>query len=133
MQITVNVKLETIRDLFVSAIESDDPVTTASRGGWCAGFYWRTKESEPPRGLWYNDKPGWYGSSAFQMQIDEVSDERKGTIKSHIIRGRHLRAGLAALAVHHPGAFANVLKGETDAADADSFAQCVTFGKLVYG
>lgn len=133
MFISVEVSTDTIRHLFTSAIESGDPVTTASRGGWCAGVYWRTKDHTPPKGNWYYDKPEWYGSAAFQVQVDEVSDERTGKITSHILRRRHLLVGLAKMAEECPEAFANVLKGETDASDADCFLQCVTFGKLVYG
>ncbi len=136
MYVSINIPNDTIANLMTSAIESGDPVTTASRGGWCAGvFYVRENfpEAKLPEGYWYADRPDWYTSAAFQIQVKEVTGERNGATKLHTIRGRHLRAGLTAMAKEAPEAFANVLKGDTDAADADSFLQCVVFGKLVYG
>jgi len=36
--VKIDIPNSVIADMFCSAIESGDPVTTASRGGWCAGI-----------------------------------------------------------------------------------------------
>lgn len=76
MQVTTQVSTRRIADLFVSAIESGDPVTTASKGGWCYGIYWKSKATKPPGGKtpWY-DQPALYERKDFQVEVWEVADE----------------------------------------------------------
>jgi hypothetical protein len=75
MQITLNIPADRIANLMCSAIESGDPVTTASKGGWCWGIYYRTRDTEPPKGNWHYDRPDFYDADDFQIEIIEVADE----------------------------------------------------------
>jgi hypothetical protein len=145
MEIILEIPAECIANMLCSAIESGDPVTTASRGGWCAGIFYRTKGHTPPNGHWYVDHPGFYEQKDFQMQIDEVCDEtvydpalpdsvnvEAGGLKVHIVRRADLLRGLRVMALKFSEHFASVLNDETDAATADIFLQCVVFGEEKY-
>ena len=131
--------------MMCSAIESGDPVTTASRGGWCAGIYYRTKRATAPAGNWYVDNPSMYDAADFQIEIHEVADENawvrgasdaqqiaSGALKVHIIRREHLVKGLAVMAEKFPHIFQQVIEDNTDAPCADIFLQCVCFGEEKY-
>lgn len=135
MQITLTIKPESIAVLMISAMESGDPVTTASKGGWCDGIYYHTKRSKPPEalgnGLWYT-APEFYESPDFQIEVVEVDDETTGHRTGHIITRSNLLAGLKTLAEKFPHHFADLLTGNTDAATADIFLQAVVFGEEKY-
>jgi hypothetical protein len=144
MKITIEISADRIANLMCSAIESGDPVTTAAKGGWCSGIYYRTKAHEPPKGYWYVD-PAFYESSQFQIEIHEVADENifdvhapdetnlaSGALKIHTIRRKDLMKGLAAMAEKFPRQFAQILKDDTDAPCADAFLQAVVFGEEKY-
>jgi hypothetical protein len=129
--ITTEISSRRIADLFVTAIESGDPVTTASRGGWCDGIYYRTKQTKPPKGLWY-DNPAFFDAPDFQVEIVEVDDETTGHTTGHIITRTNLLNGLKVLADKFPQVFADVVDDNVDAATADIFLQCVCFGEEKY-
>ena len=80
MKIELNIPTERIANLFTSAIESGDPVTTASKGGWCWGIYWNNHNAEPIEGdgrdPWYAVVPT-YHRKDFQVEVIEVADENK--------------------------------------------------------
>lgn len=146
MQITTEITSQRIADLFVSAIESGDPVTTASKGGWCYGIYWQSKAAKALKGLWYAEAAT-YDRPDFQLEIWEVADEnayvrgagdkaniKNGSLKVHKIGCDQIQTGLRKLAAskdygHH---FADVANDNGDAATADIFLQFVLFGEEKY-
>jgi hypothetical protein len=136
MRINLDISPDHIANLMCSAIEGGDPVTTAKRGGWCDGIYYRTKDTPetelPDKGLWYVDHPYFYESPDFQIEVIEVDDERTGHTKSHIIRRDQLVAGLRVMATKFPSFFAQILADDADAPCADIFLQCVVFGEEKY-
>src|SRR5262249_27528290 len=121
-----------IANLMCSAIESGDPVTTASKGGWCAGIFYKTKRHTPPGGCWYYDKPDWYESDDFQIEIHEVDDERTGHITRHTVRRAELVKGLEAMMRAFPDQFGQIMRDDTDAPCADALLQSICFGKEKY-
>lgn len=80
LQITLDIPTERLADLFTSALESGDPVTTASKGGWCWGIYWQSRMS-PDSALPDTGRDPWYAAVSlyerddFQIEIVEVADE----------------------------------------------------------
>lgn len=145
MQVRINIPAERIANLMCSAMESGDPVTSAARGGWCNGIYYRTKSTTPPEGNWYVDHPEFYDAADFQIEVHEVADEntfdvgapdkknlKSGALVIHIIRRKELLKGLAAMAVKFPHQFGQVLRDDTDAPCADAFLQAVVFGEEKY-
>lgn len=132
IQVALTISAERIANLMCSAIESGDPVTTARKGGWCSGIYYRTKRSTPPDGNWYYDRPDFYESKDFQIEVVEVDDEATGHETSHIIRRKELIAGLVTMAKAFPSHFAQILEDNTDAPCADVFLQSICFGKEKY-
>jgi len=136
MKITIEVPSQTIADIMTTAIESGDPVTTASRGGWCAGIYAGSAETKPPVNKtdpqypWYADPQFW--GQPFVIQVYEVDDESTGHITAHYLTEAEFAKGLALLAETIPETFGQLL-GDHDAADVDTFLQFVVFGKFVYG
>jgi hypothetical protein len=151
MQITVTTEIPSrrIADLFVTAIESGDPVTCAARGGWCYGVYWQSKGVDPRISdtVWYDD-PATYERDDFQLEIWEVADENayvrgagdkanieNGALKVHKIGKEQIAAGLTKLAAskdygHH---YADIINENDDASTADTFLQFVVLGEVVYG
>ena len=145
MKISLNIPAVRIANLMCSAVESGDPVTTASKGGWCNGIYYKTKSAEPPRGNWYIDKPAFYESKNFQIEVHEVADEQcwirggtdeqnlaVGALKIHTIRRKELLRGLAIMAEKFPVQFSQIIEDNTDAPCADAFLQAVVFGDEKY-
>lgn len=143
MKITLEIPSDRIANLMISAIESGDPVTTASRGGWCWGIYCGTIDADPPAGIWYAESAFW--EKNFQIQIVEVEDEniydrgldmagniKSGCLKVHTIRRTHFKAGLEAMAAKFPHAFAQIMTDDTDAPCADAFLQSIVFGEEKY-
>jgi hypothetical protein len=141
MQVTVKYTItpEQISNLMISAIESGDPVTTASKGGWCWGIYWRDRNANPPeRGLWYADTTFWGNKP--RIQIVEVSDEDKydrerdmeGNIASGALKVHTVAAGLATMASKYPSQFKEILNDNADAPCADLMLQCILFGEEKY-
>lgn len=139
--ITLKVPAERIANMMISAIESGDPVTTASKGGWCWGIYYKTMCTEPPAvGPWYADPAFW--ESNFQIQILEVADEnaydRRGTVADninsgalalHTVKRAAFVHGLTIMAQKFPDLFGEILNDNSDAPCADIFLQCVLFGE----
>jgi hypothetical protein len=141
MQVTVEVKSETLANLFVSAIESGDPVTTARKGGWCNGINttdklaneFRVRElGKSARFPWYAN-PKFFDHPGLSIEIIEVDDESTGHETKHTLKKLDIVRGLQAMAKECPSQFGMVLEGETDAPCADCFLQCVVFGELKYG
>jgi hypothetical protein len=143
MKIELEISPETITNMMISAIESGDPVTTASKGGWCMGIFWETRAASPPKGIWYADTAFWDGD--FKVEILEVADEdaydrdededaniASGALKLHTVRKAQFRSGLAVMAEKFPHQFGQVISGDTDAPCADAFLQSVLFGDEKY-
>ena len=118
-----------IANLFTSAIEGGDPVTTASKGGWCGGIFWKSQKAEPPAGVWYAKDVTFAGN--FKLEIVEI-DEATGRKRSHFITRRHVREGMSAMASVFPHQFCQIINDEIDAPCADAFLQAVLFGKEKY-
>lgn len=132
LQVKLEIPASAIANLMISAIESGDPVTNASKGGWCDGIYYRTKKAKPPKGeLWYA-KAAFYETKDFQIEVVEVDDEETGHTTGHIITRANLLAGLKTMATKFPDRFAQIIEDNTDAPCADVFLQCVVFGEEKY-
>jgi len=121
--VILTIPADRIANMMISFVESGDPVTHASKGGWCAGI--SLKFHTFP--LWYASPETW--SNDFTVAVDEVGD---GKIKTHFIRRADLVRGLAILAEKYPDHFAMILRDDTDAPCADLFVQCVLFGEEKY-
>lgn len=143
MKIQLEIPTERITQLMCSAIEGGDPVTTASKGGWCWGIYWHTWKATPPAGCWYADKSFWDGQ--FRLQIMEVADEniydrgaseaaniKTGALKLHTVTDKEFAKGLAVMAEKFPHQFGQVMQDNIDAPCADAFLQAMLFGKEKY-
>lgn len=134
MQVSLTIPDERIADLMITAIESGDPVTTASRGGWCSGLYWHSKDADPPEGdgktPWYADPAIWAGD--FLIQVIEVDDETTGHETAHLITRTKMEHGLAVMAVKFGQHFGDITGDNIDAATADIFLQCILFGEEKY-
>lgn len=133
MEITLFISPETIANMFVSAIESGDPVTTARKGGWCEGIY-----LEPTGKNIITHGDPWYGEAEtfknpeLKIKITEVDDESTGHITRHIIGLSDIARGLHVMAKDYHAYFGMVLSGDTDAPCADIFLQCILFGEEKY-
>src|SRR5689334_23544578 len=126
MQINITYELPSKRlaDLMTTAIESGDPVTTARKGGWCAGIYWQNVETDPPDNTtepgfpWYAD-PKLYERADFTIEVHEVEDETiwdgslKG-IKVHRIDLEAIGRGLALMAQKAPKHFNDIMTAHGD-------------------
>lgn len=143
MKIEIEIPADRIANMMISAMESGDPVTTASKGGWCWGIYCRTIDDEPPAGIWYAEPAFW--EKNFQIQIVEVADEniydlgldmegniKSGCFKVHTIRRRHFKEGLTIMSHKFPHQFSQIVSDDTDAPCADAFLQSVLFGDEKY-
>lgn len=131
MHIKVEITRERLADLFTTAIESGDPVTTAARGGWCSGIFHRSKRAKPPEGNWYAE-PSYY-KPGLRLAVHEVDDETTGHETLHRVGWPEIKTGLEVMAKQFPQQFGNIVRGDADAADADLFLQCVCFGEEKYG
>lgn len=134
--VSLTIKPEKIAGLMISAIESGDPVTTAARGGWCAGIYAGSEADDPPgsteeHGPWYANPDYW--ARDFTVEIIEVDDERTGHTIAHRIGRAQIISGLQVMVSKFPIHFANAVSDDDDAETADIFLQCVCFGELRYG
>lgn len=136
--VPVQISSETIANLFVTAIESGDPVTTAARGGWCAGIELESPGDVAPDDPAINDpwyaNPRRYEDPALRLKIVVVDDEDTGATTDHFIGLKEIAAGLTKLAAsadynHH---FSDIVGDNIDAATADIFLQFVCFGEEVY-
>lgn len=138
MKIAIEITPELIANLMTSAIESGDPVTTASRGGWCAGVYlrgqWEKRIAELDQ-FWYND-PKLYASDAFTLEILEVIDESKPltkkNLKQHMVMRADFVRGFEVMAKVFPHQFADLMNDNADAPCADVFLQAMLFGEEKY-
>lgn len=133
MKITIDIPAATIAQLFASAIEGGDAVTTASRGGWCSGIYWKSKdlpESQLPRGAWYTNANIY--TRPLALQIVEIVNETTGRKRSHWIGSGDVARGLAVMARVFPRQFEQVLQDNVDGPCADAFLQSMLFGKEKY-
>ena len=134
MQITTDVPAQWIADLFITAIESGDPVTTGFKGGWCDGIFWQSRNETPPKTTedpWYA-APALYERSDFKLEIVEIDDETTGHKTSHFIGADELQLGLRTMAAKFPHLFSQIIKEEIDSDCADIFLQCVCFGEEKY-
>lgn len=130
MQIIIEIPDDTILHLMTSAIEGGDPVTTASKGGWCAGIFWHSRNATPPNGPWYSNPTTW--SAEFQVEIVEIVEEATGREKTHKVRRADALRGLTVMAKKFPENFAEVMADKIDAMCADAFLQAMLFGEEKY-
>jgi hypothetical protein len=77
MKIELEIPADRIANMIISAIESGDPVTTASKGGWCWGVFYKARDAEPPKtnGVHWYAMPEFYDNDGLQIEIIEVADE----------------------------------------------------------
>lgn len=138
MKIEIEITAQQIANLFISAIESGDPVTTASKGGWCSGIYHQSRETDPPAGTdtgkgfgtpWYAD-PQYY-EKPFVIEVIEVDTDTNDETR-HKITLETMSAGLAKMVKEFPDAFADLMRDDSDAPCADAFLQAVLFGEEKY-
>lgn len=126
----VEISPEMIANLMTTAIESGDPVTTASKGGWCSGIYWKSKESTPPDGYWYSEPKTW--ANGFQIEVIEVDDEETGHETAHKLDKAKVAKGLSMMAACYGHLFSQITTDNVDAPCADIFLQCCLFGGEKY-
>lgn len=133
MKITLDIPAGIIADLMTTAIESGDPVTTARRGGWCSGVFWRSRDlplDKLPMDCWYTNPQTF--AKAFMIEVVEVDDETTGHETKHKVRPSDVSRGLAIMARKFPHLFGQILDDNVDAPCADIFLQCVVFGEEKY-
>lgn len=135
MDITLNIPLERISDLFISALEGGSnywymiekemrPIewTFENDGG---ERYKKTGEH------WSQDYPFNKGGSLYisnEVILDE--GEEKTTKRVGL---KDLQEGMILFSKQEPAAFGRFLAEEEDGCDADLFLQCVVLGKVIYG
>lgn len=133
-KVTTEIPTDRIVNLMITAIESGDPVTFASKGGWCDGIYWHSRRATPLMAgtdPWYA-RPLVYDAKDFQIEVVEVDDETTGHKTGHIVRRENILAGLKTMAEKFPNYFAQILEDNIDAPCADIFLQSVCFGEERY-
>lgn len=135
-KLELEIPVAMVRDLFQSAIEGGDPVTTKRKGGWCEGIYFKNKDfdgpiPEGPEGEpWYSLESVWQDPD---LTIDVVEyHEETDKHTPHKITQRAILRGLMHLMVDFPKRFTQILEDEIDAPLADIFLQCVVFGEEKY-
>jgi hypothetical protein len=128
-QITLAVPADRIINMMISAIDSGDPVTSAHKGGWCAGIGYVGKFKETTEN-WYAD-PAFYARS-FKLEIIEVDDETTGHQTKHYVTRADMVRGLGIMAQKFPHIFRQIIEDDTDAPCADIFLQCILFGEEKY-
>jgi hypothetical protein len=129
MKVALEISSQRIADLMITAIESGDPVTSAHRGGWCAGIGPASGNIDTA-GLWYAD-PKFY-DAPFVIEIVEVDDETTGHQTKHQIGNDRMAAGLAVMASEFGHLFEQITGDNIDAPCADIFLQCIVFGEEKY-
>jgi hypothetical protein len=131
VSITLTIPGDRIAQLFASAIEGGDPVTSAARGGWCEGIELEGGCPRPMPAFWYTSAE-LYDVDDFEIIIHELDDENTGHVTVHKIRLADIVRGLEAMAAKYPGAFSAILDDDLDTACADTFLQCMLFGEEKY-
>lgn len=148
MKITLNIPTDVIANMVTSAMEGGDPVTTAQKGGWCNGIYWKSKKATPPKSR--DDMP-WYAQVAtfedtsLVLEVHEVADEnewkrgatdavnlKRGALAIHKLTLPMMQRGLEVMAKKYPHWFSHIVQDNTDAPTADLFLQCALFGEEKY-
>jgi hypothetical protein len=143
MKIQLEIPADRIVSLMCSAIEGGDPVTTARKGGWCWGIYWKSMKGNQPDGYWYADQT--FLGGKFRLQILEVADEnlydrdtdeagniKSGAFKLHTVTDKSFVKGFAVMAQKFPHQFGHVMTNDIDAPCADAFLQSMLFGEEKY-
>ncbi len=136
MKITLEIPAERLANLFTTFIESGDPVSTASRGGWCSGVFYKTKRHNPPRGKdgdpWYADPIHYRDGEAFTpLEVREYHEETNTETK-HYLNAAKVAKGLAVMAEKYGHLFQQIIADNIDAPCADIFLQCCLFGEEKY-
>lgn len=100
VSINLRIPLDRIAELFASAIDGGDPVTTAARGGWCdsirPGGISKARAHSISQDYWYG-QPQFY-DGGFLLYITEVTEETTGAKKTH-----RVSASIRALAARAQG------------------------------
>lgn len=133
MDITITIPSDRIANLFSTAIESGDSVTTASRGGWCNGVFWKSRDlpdEKLPKGLWYAEAATY--EQDFEFQVIEIDDETTGHETFHRVTRSDVERALRSLAQDLPDIFGQILNDDIDAPCADLFLQWLLFGEERY-
>lgn len=138
MQITFDIPADRIANLMTSAMEGGDPVTCASRGGWCTAINLRglwEKRANELQEYWYAD-PKLYASREFTIEVVELIDESKpatgSNLKKHKCNAKDFAKGFHTMAKVFPHAFCQVISDDMDAPCADAFLQSMLFGEEKY-
>lgn len=136
MQVTIDIPADRVAQLVTSAIEGGDPVTTASKGGWCSGINltgmsFPLGEVETVPTYWWSMK-SLFVTAMPTIEIIEVDDETTGHETKHTVVAADVARGLAVMAVKFPHQFAMILEDDTDAPCADAFLQSMLFGEERY-
>lgn len=144
LTVKIEISFEEVANLFCSAVESGDPVTSAARGGWCAGIHPVGGSKKLAERLKAEGKHNWYAEAEFWapgalIDIFEVDDESKEwnvekrkNVIVHRINPAKLRDGFAIMAKKFPRVFASILDDNSDATTADILLQCLCFGEEKY-
>jgi|SRR6185437_7232135 len=123
--ITVEVSNETIASLFCSALEGGSNY-------WIASCELITSDVTPRPGVvWWGSEEVFNGE--WQAKIIHYDPDNAENAKTVYITDNRLLSGLQVMARDYPSQFANILKEDYDATDADGFMQCVIFGEVIYG
>lgn len=137
MQIKIEIPADRIAQLFASAIEGGDPVTTARKGGWCnginlTGMSFPLGKDEPVPDYWYTLK-GLFDTAKPTLEIIEVDDETTGHETKHEAIGMmEVERGLTVMATKFPHLFYQIMEDNIDSPCADIFLQCMIFGEEKY-
>jgi hypothetical protein len=123
VNIVVTVPPDRIANMMVSFVESGDPVSHATKGGWCVSV---ENKSRNGGDLWYADPKYFMGRFKFEV-IERTGHETKHTVTADVVE-----RGLARMAAKFPEQFGQVLADDTDAPCADIFMQCCLFGEEKY-
>lgn len=127
--VPIEITAQQIADLFESAIDGGDPVTTASRGGWCDGIYLMRNGKQTDDFPYFEAKTY---ERHFVLEIIEIDDETLNHKTAHKVDRSVIITGLQKMARQFPERFGQIVTDNIDAPCADIFLQCVLFGEEKY-
>jgi hypothetical protein len=140
MNITLEIPNARIMQLFWSAIEGGDPVTTAQRGGWCnsinltaSSFALGSTLPQPEKATSWYALPEFFADGVIlNIEVIEVDDETTGHETTHKVTNADFARGLSVMATEFPSIFGQIMEDQIDAPCADIFLQCMLFGEEKY-
>jgi hypothetical protein len=132
--VSLTVTAKQIADLMTSFVEGGDPVTFASKGGWCWSVDAAPDHRKAHGTFWYAE-PAFYEQPGFILKIKTNEDDSGiENAKEHLIGACAFHAGLTKIAADPDYRYAllALVDDEADAAAADIIMQFVVFGKEVF-